>query len=909
MSDGAPRESTAMPRERPMIPASLKFTVPLILLVFAATLSAVNLLYHVPQAERAAEDDSRKRLGQEMSRLQSTLEYLLLKGDVAGANREIAVLAHNHDVVFAALTDEKNDVIAATRRAWIGRRIEDVLPQFDLRAARESRAGMSIVSNGAELVGHASILLGAEREELKPSRTGGVFLAYDLQRYKAEARAQVIQQSLYWAGWVAALALAMWLVFHFLLTRRTARLVGAAEQIAAGNLAARSNLKGTDELGRLGRAFDRMALEVAETQTRLRHDIAERMRQAEALRVSEASYRAIFDAAEDAIFVHDIETGAIVDVNPKACTSFGYTREEFRALDIGMLGTGERPYTQQDAMALVRRAAAGEELRIEWHGRFKDGTLRWHEVFIKRVTIDGRDRVMALARDVNARKVAEEALAASEEQYRSMFNASIDGLALWNAQGEIVDTNPALWRMYGYSEQECASLRAVRGAGPSYNPAFLRLAASGEALHLEVTEHRKDGSALELEIHGIPMQYQGKPHVLTIARDITQKKRDAAELQRQYESLHQREKLAALGSLLAGVAHELNNPLSVVVARAVLLEERGDPATRTAAVKIRTAAERCARIVRTFLAMARQQHPERGPVALNAVLSAALDIAGYAVRTSGIEVKLDLAPDIPLLLADADQLHQVFLNLIINAQQSLQERPMPRRIAIASRFLAGTGVVRVTVADNGPGIPAHFRARIFEPYFTTKPTGIGTGVGLAVSLGIIEAHGGTLTVDCPSGGGAVFTVDVPVNAVQESCADEEPLVRSDTSRRTILIVDDEAEIRDALAEILTQAHHRVVAVGSGREALERMAAERYDAIITDIRMPDIDGRALYQEIERRWPGRTSRVVFVTGDTLATALREFVNASGRPVIEKPFLPSEVRRIVAELAMDGEVAPPD
>src|SRR5205823_9760613 len=113
--------------------------------------------------------------------------------------------------------------------------------------------------------------------------------------------------------------------------------------------------------------------------TRLRHDIAERMRQAEALRVSEASYRAIFDAAEDAIFVHDIETGAIVDVNPKACASFGYTREEFKQLDIGMLGTGERPYTQRDAMALIARAAAGEELRIEWHGRSKDGALRWNE--------------------------------------------------------------------------------------------------------------------------------------------------------------------------------------------------------------------------------------------------------------------------------------------------------------------------------------------------------------------------------------------------------------------------------------------------------------------------------------------------------------------------------------------------
>ena len=198
-----------------------------------------------------------------------------------------------------------------------------MLPQFDLEQAagaiRERRAGMTTDANGDALLGYAGILIGGEREELRPSRTGSLFLAYDLKRYKAEAARRFFQQSLYWAGWVTALALAMWLVFHFLLTRRTARLVRAAEQLAAGNLAARSDLKGTDELGRLSRAFDAMALKVADTQTRLQQDIAERERAAEALRVSEASYRAIFDAAEDAIFVHDIETGAIVDVNPKAC--------------------------------------------------------------------------------------------------------------------------------------------------------------------------------------------------------------------------------------------------------------------------------------------------------------------------------------------------------------------------------------------------------------------------------------------------------------------------------------------------------------------------------------------------------------------------------------------------------------
>jgi PAS domain S-box-containing protein len=894
------------------VPTSLNVTVPLILLGFAATLSTVNLLYHVPEAEREVEEDARKRMTQEMSRLQSTLEYLLLKGDTTMAQREISVLAHSHDVVLAALTDDRQVVMAATRKAWLGLPIAEVWPTFDFDqvagAIRERRSMVSVDPTHGLLLGYAGILMGGEREEIRPSRTGTLFLAYDLDRYKAEARAQVLQQSLYWAGWVTALALAMWLVFHFFLTRRTARLVEAAEQLAAGNLSARSGLKGSDELGRLSRAFDAMALKVAETQTRLREDIAERVRVNEALRVSEASYRAIFDAAEDAIFVHDVETGAIVDANPKACAAFGYTRDEMRERDIGAIGSGVGPYTKEDADALLKRPVTGEELRVEWHGRSKNGTLRWYEVFAKRATIGGQDRILSLARDITGRKKAEAALRASEEQYRAMFNASIDGLALWNAAGQIVDTNPALWRMYGYSEEEFSALPPGSWAGPCYHREFLSAVAAGGSLHSEVTELRKDGSPLELEVHGIPVRYQGQPHVLTIARDITEKKRSAEELERQRESLYQREKLAALGSLLAGVSHELNNPLSVVVARAVLLEEHGDAATKAAALKIRTAAERCARIVRTFLAMARQQNPQRGPVAINDVVLAALDIAGYAIRTSSIEVTLDLSKDIPLVQADADQLHQVLLNLIINAQQSLQEQPAPRRLRITSRCDSEAGVVRVTVADNGPGIPEYLRARVFEPYFTTKPIGVGTGVGLAVSLGIIEAHGGTLTVACPEEGGAVFTIALPVGDVCVSAPEAKPPTRADVSKRRILIVDDEADIRETLTEILTSAGHRTVAVGSGREALVRMAADTYDVILTDIRMPDLDGRAFYQQIEERWPSRAARVVFVTGDTLASALREFVAECGRPVIEKPFLPSDVRRVVAELITEAETAPP-
>jgi two-component system NtrC family sensor kinase len=250
----------------------------------------------------------------------------------------------------------------------------------------------------------------------------------------------------------------------------------------------------------------------------------------------------------------------------------------------------------------------------------------------------------------------------------------------------------------------------------------------------------------------------------------------------------------------------------------------------------------------------------------------------------------------------------VLLNLIVNAQQALQEQVLPRRIRLTTRYDPVMHRVCIDVADNGPGIPAHLRARVFEPYFTTKPTGIGTGVGLALSLGIVEAHGGQLTVDCPADGGAVFSIALPVSIVETSCAGTSAPAKSKAGRRTILVVDDEREIRETLAQILAGEQHRVVTAVSGREALERMATDHFDVILTDVRMPDLDGRALYQEIERRWPRLAGRVVFVTGDTLSVALQDFVSTSGRRVIEKPFLPSDVRRVIAEMIAGASSAQP-
>ncbi len=764
------------------VSTSLKITVPLILLGFAAALSTFILVYHVPEAERATEDRSRERIAQEMSRLQSTLEYLSLRGDLVAAQHEISVLAHNHDIVFAALTDENNTVIAATRRAWLERPIAEVVPEFNIAQAaaaiRDHRARVMQDPTGRELLAYGGVLMGArERGELRPSQRGTLFLAYDLAGPKGEARSQLVRQSVYWAGCVTALALVMWLVFHFLLTRRTARLVHAAEQLAAGDLSARSRLRGNDELGRLSRAFDVMAEKVASTQNRLRFDIAERVRVQQALQNSEARLQQILNNTTSVVSVKDTK------------------------------------------------------------GRFLLVNRQWEQLFHRRqAQVIGRTEAEILP-EGSAHALRTNDLTVLER----------------NALIEFEETAPLDDGLHTY-------------------------------ISIKFPLHDASGAAYA---------------VCGISTDITEKKRSAEELARQREALYQREKLAALGSLLAGVAHELNNPLAVVVARAVLLEEQGDASARVMASKIRVAAERCARIVRTFLGMARQQPPERGPVAFNDVVSAAMDMTAYAMRTNGVEVVLDLADDLPPILADADQLHQVLLNLLINAQQALQDQPVPRRIHLRTCHDPAADRIRVMVSDNGPGIPPSLRARVFEPYFTTKPTGIGTGVGLAVSLGIVEAHGGELTVECGSDGGAVFKMALPVGDASAGGIHALPLHKPSAIRRKILIVDDETEIRDTLAQILTGVQHRVVAVRSAYEALQRMEKEEYDVILTDMRMPDLDGRALYREIEKRWPLQAERVVFVTGDTLSAVLHQFVSESGRPVIEKPFLPSDVRRVIAEV----------
>jgi signal transduction histidine kinase/DNA-binding response OmpR family regulator len=380
---------------------------------------------------------------------------------------------------------------------------------------------------------------------------------------------------------------------------------------------------------------------------------------------------------------------------------------------------------------------------------------------------------------------------------------------------------------------------------------------------------------------------------------VIERERAAEQLQRKQEALRQSEKLAAMGSLLASVAHELNNPLAVILLQADLLrEEAAGGAVAEHVEEITQAATRCERLVRNFLTLARQHLPERVAVDLKALITTTLELLEPAFRVDTVTVDLRLDAELPAIRADADQIRQVLVNLLTNAHQALREVQTPRQVMLRTRCDATRTLVILEVEDTGPGIPPALRPRIFEPFFTTKPPGVGTGLGLSLCQGIIEGHGGTIRVTSQPGQGTVFRVELPVGEgpVTTSPAPEEtvPLVR----KQTILIVDDEPSVLRGLSRLLRRDGHTVDTAPNGRMALARLQERAYDVILSDLRMPELDGAGLYQALVQ-YPELQQRFVFLTGDTVSPETMAFFKQTGVRWLTKPLRAAEVRRAIQQV----------
>jgi two-component system NtrC family sensor kinase len=492
----------------------------------------------------------------------------------------------------------------------------------------------------------------------------------------------------------------------------------------------------------------------------------------------------------------------------------------------------------------------------------------------------------------------------SRTRLTAILEATSDLVGIADASGRLLYLNRAGRALLGIGPDEPPS----RYRPEEFAPEHFRVAVREEVLPIIIRDGlwKGEGALLSRDGREVPVSIVAIAHrtasgaiefLSTIARDITELREAEAALQRQREALYQTEKLATMGSILAGVAHELNNPLSVVTGHAALLGRAlaGTPDAERAR-KIGQAADRCARIVKNFLALARQYPPERRRVALNDAVTEAVELFAYQFRLDNVQVVLDLAVDLPVLWADPHQLHQVVVNLISNAHHAVREMPT-RQLALRTVDDRSRGRVVLEVADTGPGVPAEIRRQIFEPFFTTKPVGQGTGLGLSLCLGIVESHGGRLSLESGPDVGARFRVDLPVVVPPVAAADRPPGEPAEViTGKRILVVDDEPQVLEVLADFLGTIGHHVETAGDGAAALEKILASRCDAILSDVRMPVLDGPGLYRELAGRAPELSRRFVLITGDVLSPETRTFLKETGVPSLTKPFDFDEIQRVL-------------
>ncbi|MCL6480643.1 MAG: PAS domain S-box protein [Firmicutes bacterium] len=414
----------------------------------------------------------------------------------------------------------------------------------------------------------------------------------------------------------------------------------------------------------------------------------------------------------------------------------------------------------------------------------------------------------------------------------------------------------------------------------------------------------REFSAAELNL----LSAVGSQIANTVERSLLyeETRRAYEDLRRTQEQLLQSEKMAAVGQLISGVAHELNNPLTAILGYSQLLASSSEVTERGSQYveKLYRQAQRTHRIVQNLLSFARQHKPERLPVKVNQILEDTLMLREYDLKLNNIRVHRHLDPNLPLTSGDAHQLQQVFLNILNNAVDAILEQARQGEIWVETR--AENGMLVVEITDSGPGVTDPLR--IFDPFYTTKAVGKGTGLGLSICYGIVREHGGEIRARNSPPRGATFTVSLPVlSAGEPKVALPEP-PRSDQASGIVLLVDDEEVVLDLEQEILRGHFPAVHAVRSGREALDLLARETVDVVVADLKMPgEITGREIYAWIERERPELLPRLIFTVSDAGTPDVRAFLERTRCAFIQKPFKMEEFLGLVRQVLMQGTQQP--
>ena len=489
------------------------------------------------------------------------------------------------------------------------------------------------------------------------------------------------------------------------------------------------------------------------------------------------------------------------------------------------------------------------------------------------------------------------ATAAAERNLRLVMDAVPDAIVVVDRAGRVLEANEPARGMGAVpgTTQRPTLFDFVNPDAVGVVQEKLDAAFEGDVQRLEIPLIRADAS------HGIaallyaPVREGSKiTRVLILARDVTDQRRSESQYQ-------QAEKLAALGQLVSGVAHEINNPAAIISGFAqTLLLDQLKPEHREMLQMMYDEATRIGRITASLLAFARAGGKQRALVDLNDIARRTFALRSYYLSTLNITVALDLDPSEPKIWADASELQQMLLNLLINAEQALVTVERARTITVRTR--ADESDTRLEIADSGPGIPAELRTRIFDPFFTAKSEGVGTGLWLSICYGIARDHGGRIWVESEAAGGARFCVLLPRDQREEARA---PAVTTQpspaaTGRLAVLVVDDEVALREALLRFLQRRDIHVEGVADGWEAIRLLEQRAFDVIISDVRMPGMSGREFLERLRRDRPDLVARLVFSTGDAFTPETATLLKESGVPTVAKPFDFAVLERVVREVA---------
>jgi signal transduction histidine kinase/ActR/RegA family two-component response regulator len=615
-------------------------------------------------------------------------------------------------------------------------------------------------------------------------------------------------------------------------------------------------------------------------------------------RAGDGSFSALFETSGEALLVIDA-AGVIQRVNRRARELLGMTDARARRRELADFLPGSR---SEQLASLSTSGASGAS-----HGlstSLQNGLpIR---VTLRAILPDSLHLLLCLESDIAGNKAAEANWHQLDAELRSVLLSVQAGIILFDSEGQIRFSNPRFGELFDLDAPRLKRMRTLddlaKGTADRFRlPGVFSVrwksftAGNLEPAKEEIEIIRPCPRVLErfsrpvLDSKGVPAGW------LEIYSDVTEHRRIQSKML-------QTEKMAALGQIVSGIAHESNNPLTAIMGYAQLLLGHGLIDSQLAEARnVYQEAERARRIVKNLLYFARENKPERSVVDLNEIVERTLALRGYELKVENILVQCNLAPDLPKTMADPYQLQQVVLNLVMNAEQALLEKGRPGRVRVRTKDLKQEASNRISleVSDDGPGIPPEIASRIFDPFFTTKAPGVGTGLGLSIVYGIVRQHDGEVTFESQPGHGAKFLVELPVipaAAEQRSVRADSPNQPSRATPGRILVVEDEPTVAQLLVDILQEEGHRAEAVLDSQEGLARLSRGPYDLVICDLRMPGLDGRAFYQALARADSPMQDQILFITGDTLAPETLEFLEPNRLPYVAKPFLVEELKSAV-------------